>query len=74
MVGRLSHGAEEQVAFNQIAAREPVTARHARHALSRGRAGGLRSEARCVVAELLLEVDVGAGASVEDIVPHGCVG
>ena len=35
MVGRLSHGAEEQVAFNQIAAREPVTARHARHALSR---------------------------------------
>ena len=26
MVGRLSHGAEEQVAFNQIAAREPVTA------------------------------------------------
>ena len=26
MVGRLSHGAEEQVPFNQIAAREPVAA------------------------------------------------
>eukprot|EP01045_Picozoa_sp_COSAG04_P022604 COSAG04_NODE_2578_length_3902_cov_3.615830_6_plen_40_part_00 len=34
MVGRLSHGAEEQVLFNQIAAREPVAADNITHSHS----------------------------------------
>jgi len=42
MVGRLSHGAEEQVPFNQIAAREPVAADNIMHSHALSRAGGLR--------------------------------